>query len=492
MLCRKILLFLLPLTITINIETKTKVSAFPIPAPVVPIGSQGIASKKQSSSSSSVSGGSKQKYIPRGGMSTSNSQLNESTSGSAAPAPPIKRIRLTALDGIRFLLCIHIVLGHFLRFANPSEFWIKFFAQINITVGAFFALSGYVTAYTTTEVGRYAASAKLVDTPSQKWWLSKSMSYFPMHWLVLLLFSPVFLYADVNANGWPTTILHGILSATLTQAWFPMTAEVWNSPTWFLSSLTFVTALLPFSIPKIATMDKRSLRKTAGWLFLIKLLPVLGHVYDNKVWSLVEGITAPKANPAYSAFNVQRFNPLFNVAEVLLGVVACRLVMLDSLDESKDKPTTNKSNWLSTAVPLAGLVGILASRAAGIVPDCSDLLVRSIIFTPLFLKFVMGCHRNAVSNANDPVSKVLSAKPLVWLGGLTFPIYIVHGPIGQIFYKRIIAGKLWGGVLKGPQYFGLYLTSVFIAALLLQRLFLQNTAVKNWSKKKVDQLASWM
>lgn len=196
----------------------------------------------------------------------------------------------------------------------------KFFAQVNISVGAFFALSGYVTAYTSTEVGQRAASPKLTGTPSQKWWLSKIMGYYPMHWLVLLLFSPMFIYSDVTVAGWPSAIFHGILSITLAQAWFPMHSEVWNAPTWFLSSMTFSTAIMPFSLPKIATMDKRALRKTAGWLYLINLLPVLGYVYDHNVWGLVEGITPPKKHPALAVFNAQRFHPVFNVAEILLGV----------------------------------------------------------------------------------------------------------------------------------------------------------------------------
>jgi hypothetical protein len=182
----------------------------------------------------------------RGGGSPGKTGLKESK--AAEPAAPQKRMRIAALDGIRFLLCCHIVLGHFLRFANPSDFWLKFFAQINITVGAFFALSGYVTAYTSTEVGQRVASPKLTGTPSQKWWLSKIMGYYPMHWLVLLLFSPMFIYSDVTVKGWSYAIFHGLLSVTLAQAWFPMHSEVWNAPTWFLSSITFSTAIMPFSL----------------------------------------------------------------------------------------------------------------------------------------------------------------------------------------------------------------------------------------------------
>jgi len=422
--------------------------------------------------------------MPRGGATA----LNEGKSESQ-PVPPVKRIRITALDGIRFLLAGHIVLGHFLRYANPNDFLLKFFSQVNISVGAFFALSGYVTAYTSTEVGQLAASSKLTKTPSQKWWLSKVMAYYPMHWLVLLLFSPMFLYSDVNYGGWLQAGINGILSATLTQAWMPMHAEVWNAPTWFLSSMTFSTALLPFCLPKIASMDKRALRKTGFWLFLLNVLPVLGYCHDHNVWGLVEGITPPKKHPALAVFNAQRFHPVFNVAEILMGVVACRLAMLDTLDD-KDKPV--KTNWMSTAIPFAGLVAILTLRATSLVPACSDLLVRSVIFTPLFLKFVMGAHRNAVANVPDALSQFLSSKALVWLGGLSFPIFVVHGPLGQVFYKKVIANKLWGKVLMGPEYFLLYMAAVFGSAVLLQTLFLQNKAVATWSKNRVEQFSSWM
>jgi hypothetical protein len=65
------------------------------------------------------------------------------------------------------------------------------------------------------------------------------------------------------------------------------------------------------------------------------------------------------------------------------------------------------------------------------------------------------------------------------LGGLSFPL-------GQVFYKKLISGKLWGRVLMGPQYFALYIASVLVSAFLLQALFLQNKSVGAWSEKKVE------
>jgi peptidoglycan/LPS O-acetylase OafA/YrhL len=260
--------------------------------------------------------------------------------------------------------------------------------------------------------------------------------------------------------------------------------------------MVFSTALMPFALPKIAKMDKKALRKSLIWLGIINVLPVLGYCMDHNTWRLVEGMTAPKNHPALDVFNYQRFLPMFNVAEVLMGAVTCRLGMLDGMvdSESKDKPSDSPpTSWLSTTVPFIGLVAILAARAFQLVPDCSDLLVRSLVFTPLFLKFVLGAHRNTVNGIQDfLLHKILSSKLLVWLGGLSFPIYIVHGPIGQVFYKKLIATKLWGGVLWGPEYFAMYLATVLFSAVMLNKFFLQNEAVANWSKAKVNEWSSWM
>merc|ERR1711862_643696 len=141
--------------------------------------------------------------------------------------------------------------------------------------------------------------------------------------------APMFLYSDVIFSGWPTALWHAFIAITMTQAWFPMHAEVWNAPTWFLSALTFATAVLPFSLEVLAKQTKKQLRRTLGFLFVVGLLPKLGYCYDHNAWGLLEGAMAPKAMANLAIFNTQRFNPFYCTVEVLLGAVACRLVMLD-------------------------------------------------------------------------------------------------------------------------------------------------------------------
>ena len=427
------------------------------------------------------------------------------------------RIRIVALDGIRGLLALHIVFGHFLRFAGPSKPWMQFFAQVNITVGAFFALSGYVSAYTYTCYNQVGGETDASFSLKKQWWMSKAMTFYPVHWCVLLVFGPMFVYSDVTAaptvaRGLATAIANGILSVTLTQAWLPMNhAEIWNAPTWFLSSLSFCNGVLAMALPRIAAGNNHKnsdnhkgrlrLRIALFWLYWINLVPVLVYLYfcsvrNNNSWGLVEGMTPPNQHPSLGLFNVLRFFPAFNAAETLMGAVACRIVMLDSSismprseeDAVSEAATTDRiTATTAVAVPFGITIGILVGRAVGSIPDCSDLFVRKFVFVPMFLNFVMALHRNAIlvvlsdkskSKAKsktalriDPISALLSTKLLVWLGTLSFPIYILHGPIGQLFYKRAIATKLWGGVLRGKEYFALYIASVILSAMLVQKMF---------------------
>jgi hypothetical protein len=323
--------------------------------------------------------------------------------------------------------------------------------------------------------------------PKQKWILSKIFGYYPLHFVTLLLFAPIFLYADVFYNGWYTALIHGAMSFTLTQAWAPSHAEIWNAPTWFLSALSFATATIPYCLPAIAALNVTDLIKTGYWIFIAYMLPKLGYTYDTNTWTMAEGITPPKLHPNLAVFNVQRFSPLFAVAEVLLGIIACRIVMLDGTEGKAGR----KTNALSTIGPLIAMVGLMVARAVGLL-NLSDMLFRGGLFIPLFLRFLMAAHRNTVKGESDILLTMLKSDALVTLGNLAFPIYIVHGPLGQIFFKKIVAIKLWGKVLAGPGNFVLYLAATLGTAWILQKTVLQNKSVNNFSTKAVDSLSSWI
>ena len=61
--------------------------------------------------------------------------------------------------------------------------------QINVVVGAFFVISGYVAAYTTTELGQRKGSKRLDN--AVEFVVTRIMGHWPLHLVVLLIFSPM-------------------------------------------------------------------------------------------------------------------------------------------------------------------------------------------------------------------------------------------------------------------------------------------------------------
>ncbi|CAJ1333506.1 unnamed protein product, partial [Effrenium voratum] len=185
----------------------------------------------------------------------------EAAAGEVKPPEGAKRPRIGALDSLRFVLIAYIASGHFIHTATKNPFLLRMITQINVVVGAFFVISGYVAAYTTTELYQRKGSKRLDN--AVEFVVTRIMGHWPLHLIVLLFFSPMFLYVDVSYSGWTRAMWNAFISVFMLQSWFPKSAEVWNAPTWFLSALSFALCALPYALRIIATQKKEHLRSQA-------------------------------------------------------------------------------------------------------------------------------------------------------------------------------------------------------------------------------------
>mmetsp|Transcript_115065 Transcript_115065/g.221723 ORF Transcript_115065/g.221723 Transcript_115065/m.221723 type:complete len:209 (+) Transcript_115065:3-629(+) len=201
-----------------------------------------------------------------------------------------------------------------------------------------------------------------------------------------------------------------------------------------------------------------------------------------KAFHLWEGSLNAKSHPNYALFNSRRFSPLAAVLEVLMGATACRLVMLDTEEETNDTG--------SSLLPLVGVIGVIVLRTVGLL-ELNGMLLRAGLFLPCFIIFLMRLHRETVGRDKccKPVVKLLNVGVLKWLGSISFPIFVVHGPVGQIFYKKKIAKALFGGPLsRFPGHFAFYWLVVIALSALLNKCFLQRAWFSTLSKKLSDML----
>lgn len=386
--------------------------------------------------------------------------------------------RIECIDGSRFALVVPIIVGHFVKFATDNKTLLKLLTQENVLVGGFFIISGYVSAYTTTKIRECAHEEKKLAQPERFFW-QKLMGYYPLHVLVSTVASPMFIMIDRWAKvSWRTTAFHALLNYSLMQAWFPSDAEIWNPPTWYLSSLTFANALLPTVIlPQVARLTKNGLYKLLHWLTAVSLLQKLSY---SQAWTFYCRGQLQQKTSSPLLWNVTRFHPFWAVIEITMGVVAARSVMLDdAVDGSKQKATN----------PLWYFIGSYATLALRITRfNFNDAIIRSLAFVPLYIRFLTSMHRDALSSSPHLITRFFGSRTVAWLGSLAFPMFVVHGPIGQLFYKKMVATRLWGQVLP-KRFFAIYLSIVFIVSHLLNEFFLKSKAVQRGSGALVDVLS---
>ena len=112
----------------------------------------------------------------------------------------------------------------------------------------------------------------------------------------------------------------------------------------------------------------------------------------------------------------------------------------------------------------------------------------------------------------------MSSRPLVYLGSVSFPIYVLHNPLGkkykfmlrfslacvyartciqsghsiltgQVFYKKLVATEIFGEPMnKYPNFFYVYLTGVLLAAIIINHTVL----TRAWWTNGIKSLIKWL
>lgn len=315
------------------------------------------------------------------------------------------------LSSIRFLFIFYIVQGHFIQVAVQNDFFLKLFKQHNVIVGAFFLLSGFMLTLS-------AKSGKDLEWGS---YIKRRLNrIYPVYLLILMIFAPMYVGIDLYYKiPWHEILKKIFIVFPLLQAWHPDWGLYWNSPTWFLSALLFCYLLFPCVFNKLRHFKTASIGMLFGLIFSILLFIKGLYSFENGFFFL-EGMMSPDK---ISYFNLLRFSPLVNFLEFLLGVCTGFFFLRSSPHES----------WKTRYLPSVFLYSIFAMIFLRVYFPINDMLVRTLIFTPLFLLFLYYASFN-----HGLGFKMLSSKMMVFLGEISFSIYCLHGALGQFFYKRVV------------------------------------------------------
>jgi peptidoglycan/LPS O-acetylase OafA/YrhL len=298
-----------------------------------------------------------------------------------------ENLPLTALRGVA---AVWIVLLHVQVFwfpgTPPAIAGVLWLGQAAVDI--FFVLSGFILAcvYGGLRLNR----AKL-------FWLRRVCRIYPLHLTVLAAFGgltlgAVLLHRTVYAHDWGSFWAE----ALLLQPFLPGLAP-WNPPAWSLGIEMLCYALFPF---------------VAGWfgragLWLLAAAAVVLAAAESFVVQHYGGATAGRG-------------------AVLRGLAGFHLGMALGFLSSRLRPALAVSASLAAAAGLAAGVALLS--AAVVVLSAAALIL-------------------ALAPEQGPVARALASRGTVWLGRVSFSVYLLHAPLMNLIQRVPVPGGHWSHVV---------------------------------------------
>jgi peptidoglycan/LPS O-acetylase OafA/YrhL len=312
--------------------------------------------------------------------------------------PSIASHYVPPLTGIRALAAL-LVLGLHTDQNVPAAVTVvlPFLDRGYLGVDFFFVLSGFIITHV-----YFASLAQPTRNAIQIFLWHRFIRLYPVHVTVLAALVALIYLARVNhvpLNNpqewrgadipWQLTLLH---------AWGVTAKPGWNAPSWSISAEWFAYLLFPLLAPALMLVRER----VTALLIAIAALAGTAAIFSIADWSLNTWVGAP---------------PLARVlGEFLCGAVLCRAVAL-----SRGLPHP-RGDLLGTAAFLLFLIG----ASAGL-PDFG--LVALLALTIL-----------GAATAQTYLAQMLGSRPFVWLGEISYSIYMIHFPVLLVirrFWERV-------------------------------------------------------
>ncbi len=326
--------------------------------------------------------------------------------------------RLPALTGIRFFLALWVIVFHQSGPAGMMRLQVSklpepFFGAVRtgyLAVSVFFVLSGFILAY------NYPISRNWSAPGIRKFAWARVSRIYPVYCLGLLLVAPSII-TDVASRFTPFVLAKQLavtgLNWTLLQSWIPSIALSWNGPAWSLSNEAFFYASFPFLGPALWRLNRLTTMVQANLLlWLVALAVPLAFVLSGS--PDFAAVAARTPTDGFWPF-LLRFNPVLQLPSFLIGIVMARAY--DFLVKSKS-PLVGRGYILSIPAVLCSLAVL------GCAERIPHALMHNGLLLPLFACIILG-----LALGGGPLTRFLSVRPLVFFGGASYSMYILHMPL---------------------------------------------------------------
>ncbi|GGY58118.1 acyltransferase [Pseudoduganella albidiflava] len=335
--------------------------------------------------------------------------------GAGHVAPPAKDKGFWALNWLRFLLAMYLVLFHTLRFnyAPVADNWLAASLGLgNMATSVFFVLSGFLLthAYVVKKNGR--------DINKRNFLIARFSTLYPLHLACLVLaivavggklfaYGGIPVYVDNSATAtrfleqWEVGVAL-LMSITLTNAWNPLYL-VFNGPSWSLSALGFYYLLFPAVALRIYRM--KSLKTALVVLAVLFLLPGLFADLMHRSDALTTGVL--------------HRNPIVRLPLFIAGIVLCVMFTRKTPGSSPAQTFMLGSLVVATTV-LATVLRYHDSRLH---------IIENGLYLPASVAIIWLC---------ADMKPTLHDKVRYWgdrLGAVSLPVFLLHLPLFSVFRK---------------------------------------------------------
>lgn len=299
---------------------------------------------------------------------------------------------IRTLQSLRFFFIILVVLSHYIgsSFDFGGECGVSFF----------FMLSGFVLSLAYSE--RIAKGLFSTKPFVVKQWIK----IYPLHILTFIVMFALDIrlekYCDITAV---------IANIILLQSWVPADSFyfVANSPSWFLCDILFFYVVF-------SSLNKYILRSDNRKLLAISLVVILLYICLMAVL------------PTYLVNPILYANPLTRLLDFIVGIILYKLYVSDNGIALRDK--LNGKSFLTVSLMELSVI-LLVVITAILYPHLPQRVRTVSIFwlaIPLFIFFFAMTDKHS-----GVISKFLQGKTMLWLGNISFCIYIIHAPVLRIF-----------------------------------------------------------
>ena len=312
---------------------------------------------------------------------------------------------ISSLQGLRAVAFLSVVLSHC---GSP---WLGPWA-----ISVFVALSGFLMTCNYYDRPRTAPGLRSAMVFS----FQKIRKLYPLHLIMMaaaLLFVLKGLLAQPSARSVLSCAAQLVVSIFLLQTWIP-SSRFWfclNGVAWYLSVQAFLYAIFPWLLAVLKKADARRLRCIAAAIFCAQCL------FSLVIW---------KAGLSENAvFYLTYLCPLFRAGDF---AISCCMGCLYRSRKEERTPYGASSLLELAAVLFSGGCFFIAAGQVGVLGAAA--FRYNVLFTPSAVLLVW-----LLAIGKGMISRLLSAKPFLWLAGLSPYGFLIHQVL--IRYMDLAANK---------------------------------------------------